>query len=163
MYASRVKISQETRSKLNNPVLDSRKKSELRVRLVLDKINNNPGVRFTKQELLATAGYNPSTNTQNYQTGLAFIRNMEKRGLIAHNNTRTFRKHWFVLSEATIKTTPKQVAKSILAKSQLAEKPVVEEVDIKKGVQEIVTRPAKDFVWETNSDSLHEFVKYLQD
>lgn len=158
MNASKVTISHQTRSRLNNPILTRSKKTHLREELVKDAIRRSFGGRCTKQELIAAAGYSPNSKLSGYANGNAFINGMVNRRIITHNNTTSFRKTWTVLEDVkTVKITPtpQQVAKEVVAKEE------VKEVDIKKGVNEIVSRLAKDFVWETGSDSLHDFVEYL--
>lgn len=155
MIASKVKISNETRRALLNPVLGKKQKQALRLGRVIEKIRSTPGGSLTKQELLAVAGYDPNSGSQSYKNGIAYISNLVKRGILTHNNTRAYRKNWTVMSDVTIKTPPKQVAQSVVKPQQ----PTGQE--IADGVSKLVSNLAKDFYWETGSNDLKEFVKFL--
>jgi hypothetical protein len=156
MIASKLIITQETREKLNNPVLSPTKKRELRERMIKDKINNSIDSKFTKQELVVAAGFNPITTTNEYANGLGLVNSMVKRHIIMHNNTTEFRKVWTVIDNMKVTPTPKQVAGSVVKKEPvvvLSEKTELDKVTL--------VDMAKEFSWRENSDSLRNFIAYM--
>lgn len=156
MIATKLKISNETRRALLNPVLTKKQKQDLRVRRVVEKIRSSPYVLLSKQELIVAAGYNPDSSSREYKSGVAFISNLCRRGIIMNDGSKGLRKHWSVVADMKV-TPPKQVAEQVVENT--VEK--LTEEEIADGVATLVMKLAKDFVWETGSNDLHEFVASL--
>lgn len=162
---ARVIITQETREKLDNPVLSPAKKRELREQLIIESIRKAVGGTRTKQELIAAGGYDPRGTTASYAAGLQHLSSMVKRGLITHNATSSFKKNWTVLADVKTKPAvtpkPEAVAEEIV-KPEVKPELIVEEkpkVQVNKGT---LLNLAKEFAWKRNSDSLREFIEYAE-
>lgn len=165
MQASRVVISRETRNEMaNNPLFKSRKaKSRFRAQKIIEYINSKPsGTKFGISELIAVAGYTESQ----YATGWAFVKRLQKSGILWIEKTNHFKKDVFVMKNAdgskVAKT--KEMATDVISNagtsSSIEIAPTVElpkEVDFREKVKTL----AKDFSWNNNSDSLREFVNTL--
>lgn len=157
MIASKISISHETRAKLNNQALSPVKKRELRENMVKERIRSAVGGECTKQELVAAAGYDPDAKSNDYANGVTLINSMLKRGLIAHNGTSKFRKAWTVIEQA-----PKRVPNVTPTPAQVAAELMVELKDYKHLSSISLLDMAKTFAWTHNSDSLREFIDYIE-
>lgn len=155
MNASKVTISQETRAKLDNPILTKKRKNKLRKELVKEYIRSAKGGMATRQQLIAAAGFDPSSQSYGYRTGNAFIRNMMRAGIISNDGRSHFKKSWTV-HDVPVTPTPKQVAKTVMPKD-----PVVELKEFKIDKITLIDM-AKEFAWTRNSDSLREFIDYAK-
>lgn len=156
MIASKVTISQETRAKLDNPVLTRKKKNKLREELVKDCIRAQRGGIATKQQLIAAAGFDPDARSNGYATGITLLHSMVRKGIISHENTKKFKKTWTVKEDVRVTPTPKQVAREIVKPEA-----VVELKEFKMDKLTLVDM-AKQFAWTNNSDSLRDFIKYVE-
>jgi hypothetical protein len=157
MVASKVTISQETRAKLDNPILTKAKKSKLREELIKDYIQARRGGIATKQQLIAAAGFDPNARSNSYASGIAFLRRMMKHDIISHDNTNKFKKVWTVKEASKVSPTPAQVAESIVKPPVVVELKEFEKVN---SVQ--LVDMAKEFAWKQNSDSLRDFIQYVE-
>lgn len=154
MVANNVIITPETKARLAYKELSPVKKRELREEMIKERIRNTADGACTKQELVAAAGLNPDAHTSEYSKGVGMINSMIKRGIISYLPTHKFRKTWSVRTDVKVKNKP-------VDKAVIPEKVVV-------ALQErLVTRNelldvAKDFAWQNNSDSLRDFITYVQ-
>lgn len=163
---SKLTISPETRTQLNNPALSQAKRRELREQKVKESIRTSIGGRRTKQELVVAAGYDSNTKSSGYANGLGLVNSMIKRGIISHNNTNQFRKVWEICAEVKPRVTPSptKIAHSIFGKK---EEPVEAEIVVELKEQLTLDKVklidmAKDFAWRENSDSLREFIAHME-
>lgn len=152
---AKVILEPETRAKLLNPILSPMKKRELRQELVKDSIRRAVGGVRTKQELIAAAGYQPNRSSSEYANGLNLITSMIKRRIISHNPTNQFKKRWAVLED--VKITPPSITESVIPKEITLALQPQEDVNKVKLVD-----MAKDFAWRENSDSLRDFISYME-
>ncbi len=159
MNVTKLTISQETREKLNNPVLTPMKKRELREEMIKDSIRSAVGGVRTKQELVAAAGYNPDAKSSNYASGIGHIGSMVKRGIISHNNTNAFRKTWVVCEDVKTKAVENksQMPVPIIPKDIMVIREEPTDVDRVKLID-----MAKQWAWDNNSDSLRDFIAHAQ-
>ena len=170
MEASRVVISRETRQQLaNNPLFTSRKaKSRFRAQRIIDYVNSKPsGATFGISELLSVAGY---TDSQ-YATGWAFVRRLEKSGILWIEKNNKFKKQVVVCKNAdgsklsTVKQVKEPRTEETVSPEVIEEKAKRAEIamiDERKAIfREEVKTLAKEFAWSNNSDSLREFVNSL--
>lgn len=153
MNASKVTISQETRARLDNPALSPTRKRALKAEMVKEYIRDANGKKKTKQQLIAAAGYSPVG--KGYTAGFAFITGLCKRGIISHNDTKSYKKVWIV-NEAPVSPSPKEVAEKIVSGKAIVE---LKEFKMDKIT---LTDMAKQFAWSNNSDSLREFIAYVE-
>ena len=158
MIATKLVISQETRARLNNPVLSPAKKRLLREEMIKESIRKAPGGIRTKQELIVAAGYNPKSRTKDYANGLNLISSMVKRGVIYHATTDSFKKRWFVANEVKVTPSPRSIAKELFGPKEVKVEP---KEKLPVSAVELV-QLAKDFAWRENSDSLRDFIAYMQ-
>lgn len=159
MIASKLVISPETREKLNNPVLSPMKKRQLREQFIIESIRKAVGGTRTKQELIVAAGFSHDATTNSYAAGHTLINSMIKRGLITHNDTKSFKKNWTVLADVKVTPSPKTVAKEVVGTPQSTQVELKEKAPV--SAVELV-QLAKDFAWENNTDSLRDFIAYAQ-
>jgi len=157
MIPSRLILTPETRAKLSNPVLSAVKKRQLREEMIKDSIRSAVGGMRTKQELIVAAGYSPDAKTNDYAKGHTLIGSMLRRGIISHNKTNAFKKIWTVHEDVRVTPSPKQVAAAIVVKEPVVALKEQEELDKVKLVD-----MAKEFAWRENSDSLREFIAYME-
>lgn len=164
MVASKVTISQETRAKLLNPILSPARKRELREELIKDSIRRATHGYRTKQELIAAGGFNPDAKSGSYASGFGMINSMIKRGVISHESTNAFKKRWTILADMKVTPSPKQIAKTIVPTvAPAAGTEVMVALEEYKEVDKIkLVDMAKEFAWRENSDSLRDFVAYMQ-
>lgn len=158
MYASKVRISQETRARLDNPILTNAKRGLLRRELIREAIRKHGNYKLSRQQLVAAAGFNPDTTTLDYRNGLNLISRMEKSNQIKQIDGSRRGGRWIVI-EGRISPSPKQVALKIVDKEQ--PEPVVELKEFKKLSNLALIDMAKEFAWQNNSDSLREFIRYV--
>ena len=135
---ARIKISRETRQKLDNPVLDDVAKRKLRMQRVIEFIDKQPpGKRIKNSDVVASAGYNPSDKNE-YANGYYLIKQMLEKGMIDRQ------------------TEPhKQTAHYKVIKSSLEATARVHSYTLSN-----LEKEAKEFLWNTGSDSLREFINY---
>lgn len=157
MNASKVTITAETRAKLDNQALSPARKRELRECMIKERIRNATNGACTKQELVAASGLNPDAKSVEYARGVAMINSMVRRGVISHDNSNKFRKYWTVKEDARVKPTPEQVAQALIVPKEV----VVLLNEFKMDKIALVDM-AKQFAWTKNSDSLREFISYVE-
>lgn len=156
MQASRVTVSLETRAKMANPVLDNNKRRKLRMQLVKEAIIGRKSGKFSKQELIAVAGYDPTPGQSDYWKGAALLRTMLNRRAISHDKTGRRIKVWKVTN------APKPVVQEPLAETVMPKEIVVALQDYKQVEKVALLDMAKEFAWKENSDSLREFIAYVE-
>lgn len=175
MIASKVTISQETREKLDNPTLSWEKKQMLRDELVKDYIRSLEGRQVMKVALVAAAGYAADTKSSGYAAGLNFVNGMIKRGIICHEITDKMQKIWTVIEDVKKhQLEPPVVTPSMVevAEEAIAHAEAVKAEPVKEAIVELKEFPAltsvklvdmaKEFAWRNNSDSLREFISYIE-
>ena len=138
-------------------MLSPTRKRELREEMIKDRIRNTVDGACTKQELVASAGLNPDARSNEYAKGVAMINSMVKRRIISFLPTTQFRKTWSVVTDVKVTPSPKEMAASVMPKDimvALQEYPTVEKMKL--------VDMAKEFAWQNNSDSLREFIQYVQ-
>lgn len=171
MIASKLIISTETRKRLSNPVLSPMKKRQLREDMIIECIRKAAGEAITKQQLMVAAGYDSKYGTSGYSQGFTLISSMINRGIISHNGTKSFKKVWTCNADVKVKKPATPVAEAPKADTKMesldASATIMQNgLDQYKKSGEVVKKyisdRAKDFVWEKNSDSLREFLKYIE-
>lgn len=172
MQASKVTFAAETRMALNNPVLDRTKKRELRIKRLLEYIKTIPYEEKTKMStLIAASGFNVEDNVE-YSRGWTFVRRLNARGIIKLESIpgSSF-KYVSVGQDGPVEITKPKEEKPEEAKVEETteeDKPKVaifetmeyQVVDIE--LVRTIEKLARHFSWETNSDSLRDFVKSLK-
>lgn len=183
MYASKLTFSKETRMKLASPALSPMAKRKLRQSRVLDFIRETPGHEATKFDLIAAAGYDV-TNSTEYQNGWGLVTGMVKRGVIVphdhENPTSKRKKQWIISSDVrVIEAIPPRPGYPAEAFNHLPDtggsdgaedksEPNIEQPADGETITEISTAHAellglaKDFAWKQNSDSLREFIAWME-
>jgi len=174
LQVTNVRFFKETQAKLDSPALDYGKKRQLRTERVKDYIRERPvGTKFRMMELMAAAGFDPSVPGQ-YTTGFGFIKGLHDKDILEIEHTPSYHKTVTILGEATTVVPPRQTDMP-LAEEDKPEgeqplenklKPVdivqeqyrVVDVDVVRKIEAI----AKQFAWETGSDSVREFVKWIK-
>lgn len=163
MLASKVTISQETRARLDNPTLTESKRHKLRQELIKDTIRRANGRRLSKQQLIAAAGLDPRTETNDYKRGMALVRSMIRKRQIIQKSGNRLGGGWKVVGDKSkqtnvnVRPTPQDMAESVMPKSV-----AVELQDYKVVDKLTLLNMAKEFAWKENSDSLREFINYIE-
>lgn len=172
MDASRISFSNHTREMLANPILDKKKKSQLRENRVKDYIRSRPHGAAKLYDLIAAAGYRVDVPGQ-YASGWAFVNRMVRDGVIRkqdlEDEPRSYLKQWVIPEDAKI-IKPANVPEE----GNKTENPVDESPDRGQALFTVATSiaqfshedlltKAKKFAWERNSDSLREFMTWLQE
>ena len=176
MNASKVTISQETRAKLDNPTLDEEKKRRLRYEMVFEAIRkaNSKNKKLTMQQLIVAAGFSGDSVRDNsdYANGRYHIQRMMKLNLISRNNTPKYAKVWTINNDTPADTKPVE-EKNENAIINYKDKLTFPKKDGITMLTEAPVRPtpvreksltdqARDFAWLYNSDSLRDFVRYME-
>jgi hypothetical protein len=144
MQASRVTISAKTKEALAYKGLDFKKRQQVKRERVYAFLSLQPNHQATISDLIAAAGYR-TDDTKQYNSGHAFISTMIKRSLIGNQGERSYKKTWW-----TIKDLPK-----------------VKDIELPQHKPEVPKQPpllqlAQEYVWTHDSDSLREFIKWLE-
>lgn len=153
MIASKISFSRETQEKLNYRPLSPKHKSLLRRERVKEYIRSVPNGEARRSDLIYAAGYDASKNGS-YKSGYVFIRALEKKGIIASEEGPPGKKllrKWSIPSDAMVKTKPQPNVMNVVP-------PRPKESWHWSELEE----SAKQFAWETGSDSLREYVKTMR-
>jgi hypothetical protein len=135
---ARIKIGRETRQKLDNPVLDEAAKRKLRMQRVIEFIDKTPpGKPIKNTDVILSAGYDVSDNND-YANGYYLIKQMIEQGMIARQSEPRKQTAYYKVIKSTLEATSRIRTYSL---SNLE-------------------KEAKEFLWNTGSDSLREFVNY---
>lgn len=159
MEASKVTLNQDMRNALNNPILDKKKKRELKIKRIKEYIMSKPnGTKMSMKDLMYEAGYDVD---RQYAVGWVFVNNLIKKRIIIATDIPKSMKKTFVVPGTTIKEPDNPVESSNTPEDDAM---VVSDVSEKKNYKliEVVEAKAKQFAWENNSDSLREFIKFLK-
>lgn len=154
MEVSKISFTEETRQKLQSPMLDRKKRQELRRRLALELIKSKPnGSEFSTREFTRACFKEGSATTNT----LRFVKQMERDGLIAIEAIPNSYKYIVMSRDATTIVAPKVPKVKPLWKD--GEKPATEVV-APAAVFDDIVELAKQFAWEENSNDLREFIKW---
>jgi hypothetical protein len=180
MIASKVGFTQHTRELLNARPLSRTDKSRIRKQRIIEYIREVKYGECQKSDLIAAAGWDIS-NGQQYSNGWSFVDRLIKNKVIqmsdGSNSRNTYIKKWVVLADVhTVKvengkmTVPPQDGETTLGPVEIKKdgfvsprpplqlEPVIPADD---ATIDLVSA-AKDFAWNTNSDSLREFVAWVK-
>lgn len=160
---ARVEIAPETMIK---NTLSRKRKMELRQEAIVAFINSKPiGTRFRMRELIKAAGYDSDSVSQ-YQSGFTFVDRLTKNGTLKREKVpkSTAHHYWVIQQPQPISFKGAEEVDTTSGEPQepVVELPIMEvpsDVTI-KDVTELVSK-AKQFAWDSNSDSLREFVGWL--
>lgn len=170
MQASKISFFNETREKLNNPILDWKKKRELKIARVIEYIESKPtGTRFKLSDLGEAAGYR-ITEMKDRQAGYAFIKQLGNGGVLNIEKTGKWKKlvtvpdnrHQPIPNVAHVSDLPDSTAPQ--PGDSLEVLGDAEDMEISRDIAFIIRieKAARQFSWKENSDSLREFVKSLK-
>lgn len=187
MIASKVSFSQHTKELLNARPLSRTAKSKLRRQRIVEYIRELPFGECQRHELITAGGWNISDQSQ-YSSGWSFIKGLQNKNVIrmsdGTNPRNTYVKKWEVVADTRVtkpadhtvtndhgtmtfpaadgvKTLEPTVAQRIDFKLETdATSPdiKIKEVTLPDDLLEL----AKNFAWNTNSDSLREFVVWVK-
>ena len=137
---ARVVFSRETRQKLSN-VINEEHRAKLRTTRVMEFIDQYPaGKEIVHMDVIRAAGFDVS-NQNEYFRGRALIERMIKQGLIEHDGQRRSRAAHYKVKKTTLE--------------------VVHRTFNDKYSTQQIEQEARNFLWDTGSDSLREFIKHL--
>lgn len=147
MEASRVIVSKETRGYYENPLLQNKKRQrQMRIANVIVYLEKHDNLA-TVTQLYQAAGFISHVTPEKVKAnGNAFISNLVKNGILKKEPHKGHLKRWTVL-----KIEP------------IGPKPVVEHIKVKVLDVELLEKKAKEFYWESQSDSLHDFITKLRE
>lgn len=161
MEATRVTISEQTKSYYDKPLsLSPAKHRQLKIAHVIEHIEQKKGIA-TVGELVIAAGYQSHVSQKQVQAaGTAFISNLVKSGYLKKEPFLGHKKKWTVLKLADNKPATQKPPVSLFEKQTETVKPAYRLQTF--NVSELEVR-AKQFYWDTQSDSLHDFIKVLKE
>lgn len=143
MEVSQATISAKT---LDLNRLNKTKKTNLRRKLVIEYIQSKPSGEIIRMAEIQKAGQFSTTPNTN-----AFIKRMLRDGIITRYKGDKPRTYYYAVTGAVRIKKPANVAEE----PQAASKPAT------VSNNHLLTDYAKQFAWEHNSDSLREFVEYM--
>lgn len=180
MEASKVSFTRHTRELLNARPMSRTARSKLRVQRVKEYIRELPFGECQKADLIAAAGYDTRVQQQ-YANGWAFIQRLIRTKVIqateGSNPKNSYVKKWVVLGDVTVTKTAKQFNEdgdipgielkgvnsiTVHDVNVEPENEVPTPGPVREPVLVDLIQSAKDFAWNTNSDSLREFVAWVQ-
>lgn len=171
MYASKVSFSNQTRALINARPLSRNKRVKLRQQRVMDFIRETPNGEVRKRDLIEAAGFNPH-NEREYARGWAIIGTMIRKKMIVasdgSNPKNSYLKQWTIPGDVV--TRPDAVPHPAPAEEveQKAEEVPTETtgkmygISIEQYAPDDIREKAKEFAWRENSDSLREFIAWLE-
>lgn len=182
MIASKVSFSQHTKELLNARPLSRTAKSKLRRQRIVEYIRELPFGECQRHELITAGGWNISDQSQ-YSSGWSFIKGLQNKNVIrmsdGTNPRNTYVKKWEVVADTRV-TKPAdhtvtndhgkmtypagdgETTLGVRTDGALPPRPPM------PMLEPVITQPddlleqAKNFAWNTNSDSLREFVAWLK-
>lgn len=177
MIASKVSFSQHTKEMLNARPLSQKHKIKLRKQRILEFIRELPHGECQKADLIAAAGWDISVSNQ-YANGWAFVDRMKKNKVIqmsdGSNPRNSYIKKWEVVADIHV-TKPADIPRveppkklplaggiGVSTPSVGTPLPILERVVVADEPSGDLLEQAKNFAWNTNSDSLREFVAWLK-
>lgn len=182
MIASKVSFSQHTKELLNARPLSRTAKAKLRRQRVVEYIRELPFGECQKSDLITAAGWDISVQPQ-YANGWAFIERLKKHKVIrmseGTNPRNSHVKKWEVVGDVKVTkpaVEPRKTFEEIVNKPIFSAAPVEQRIDFKlktdatspdikieeMTVTDDLLEQAKNFAWNTNSDSLREFLAWLK-
>lgn len=166
MEVSKLSFTQHTRDLLNARPLSRTAKGKLRKQRIIEYIRELPFGECQKADLITAGGWDISNQPQ-YSSGWTFLKGLEKKKVIKMSdgtNPKNFNvKKWEVVADIkTIK--PRSTFQEILDKPMFPDVPKLEPVIMpeKEVPSGDLLEQAKNFAWNTNSDSLREFVAWIK-
>lgn len=167
MEASKVIISQDMQDYINNPKISTERRMQLRADRVVEYIKSKPAGEYIKKlDLVHAAGY---VTENNRARGYSFIDSLiSSKKISCHQDSRT-RMSWSV-NDSKISNTEKPSANLDKPKKppiKDSEEPSKNEIDIPRGCRvkkqlADIKYEAQQFAWNYSSDSLREFINYLE-
>jgi hypothetical protein len=182
MIASKVSFSTHTKEMLNARPMSRTHRAKLRRQRIVEYIRELPFGECKKADLIMAGGWDMSVSSQ-YANGWSFIERMVKNKVIrmteGTNLKNSYIKKWEVVADTRIvkpattvtndhgkMTYPESDGEISLKKDgylpprpSLQLEPVIPEEE-PKPIN--LVDAAKDFAWNTNSDSLREFVAWVK-
>jgi hypothetical protein len=164
MIASKVSFSAHTKEMLNARPLSRTARAKLRRQRIVEYIRELPFGECKKADLITAGGWDMSISSH-YANGWSFIERMVKNNIIrmteGSNPKNSYIKKWEVVADTHI---IKPRVETVQFRSEPA--PVAEETPVVEPADEPSTfsllEEAKNFAWNTNSDSLREFVAWVK-
>jgi hypothetical protein len=173
VYASKVEITPQTRAIVNESI-SSKKRKKLREQAVIDLINSKPaGTKLTYPDFMQV------TNLEHGSTG-KFLANMVEEGKIGRIMLGPIAKNGFSyyvavkgkkLEQPTMAPTHTAAKESAVEQVQpISEEPIKETNHINVShiselqiASALVEKYAKDYYWETTSNDIKGFVKWMDE
>jgi hypothetical protein len=141
MEASKVTINPD---KLKYEQMTEKQRTELRARNIIDLIRNTPaGERITLMQFMKAAGY------RTYQSADSKLKSMIRQGLISKTELDHPKTYAYSINDGTLTAPKREPAKE------------VQHFDDIQPPFQTLGDYAKQFVWEANSDSLRDFVRWM--
>lgn len=186
MIASKVSFSQHTKELLNARPLSRTAKSKLRRQRIVEYIRELPFGECQRHELITAGGWNISDQSQ-YSSGWSFIKGLQNKNVIrmsdGTNPRNTYVKKWEVVADTRVtkpadhtvtndhgkmtypegdgETTLKPVI-GIRTDGALPPRPPMPMLEPVISQPDDLLEQAKNFAWNTNSDSLREFIAWVK-
>lgn len=169
MEASKVSFSQHTKEMLNARPLSRTHKAKLRKQRIVEYIRELPFGECQKSDLIAAAGWDIKV-VQQYSNGWSFIERLRKNKVIRMSDgtdpKNSYIKKWEVVADTHV-TKPADIPRvepveevGEVTWPEPADGPTPPPADERKTVN--LLDEAKNFAWTMNSDSLREFVAWVQ-
>lgn len=145
MEVSKLTFTQQKQATFDNPIqLSMKRKRQIRIASIIGYLDKNDNIATT-QQLYQIAGYTSRLDPiKAKQNGSAFIQNLIKTEVLRKEPHKGNTKQWTVLK---VEASKPKVA--------------VEQVKVKVFDLTTLAEKAREFYWETQSDSLHDFVTKL--
>lgn len=154
MEVSKVTLTDQTRARLQNPTLGRLRRQELRRELVMEYIKTKPnGSIFTTGEINKVAF--PEGHLRS--NVLKFIKAMKRDHLIDIEAIPNTYKYILIPTDATTVKKPEQKLEPVWKAAPESEQPTTQASDAPMTLSDY----ARDFAWEKNSDSLREFITFM--
>ena len=169
MIASKVSFSAHTREMLNARPLSRTHKSRLRQQRIVEYIRELPLGECKKSDLIAAAGWDMSVLNQ-YANGWQLIESMRKKNVIRMTDgsdpKNSYIKKWEVVADIHVTKPAVEPRKSFEEVTGVPIAPTLPQlepvIETPITVPDDLLEQAKNFAWNTNSDSLREFLAWLK-
>jgi hypothetical protein len=168
MIASKVSFSQHTKELLNARPLSRTAKNKLRRQRVIEYIREIPFGECRRADLITAGGWDISNESQ-YSSGWSFIKNLQKKNIIrmsdGTNPKNSYIKKWEVVGDTRITKPATEQRIDFELKTDATSPDIkIEAVTLPEPatMPDDLLEQAKNFAWNTNSDSLREFIAWVK-
>jgi len=170
MIASKVSFSQHTKELLNARPLSRTAKSKLRRQRIVEYIRELPLGECQRHELITAGGWNISDQSQ-YSSGWSFIKGLQNKNIIRMSDgtdpKNSYVKKWEVVADTRV--VKPAVSHTVTNDHGTMTFPATDGVvSLAPQLEPVIDTPddlleqAKNFAWNTNSDSLREFIAWVK-